>query len=84
MWFRSYCRDRVEWGEEQERVARSKVEENSIQKLPDHMSGKVEIKGWVLEYIMCCRPCIEAYEVKAAEHWDAFYHQHQNKLMVKG
>lgn len=76
---RSYCRDRVQWGEDQERAARDKVEENASQLLPDHVRGE---RG------VCCMLCqavcvlVESYESKAAEHWDAFYHQHQNRLKV--
>lgn len=35
------CRDSVEWGEEQEREAELKVEQNSAELLPDEVRGEL-------------------------------------------
>ena len=55
----TYCRDDVEWGEEQKREAEEKVAENSHDLVAEEER--------------------EGYEAAAAEYWDNFYQQHQNK-----
>ena len=36
-------RDEVQWGDDQERVARDKVKENTSQRLPDHVAGESDM-----------------------------------------
>lgn len=73
------CRDRVEWGEEQKRAARGKVEENASQHLPDHVRGEGCVCSCVVIVTFEC--VLEDYERKASQHWNGFYQQHQNRFI---
>ena len=53
------CRDHVEWGEEQQRMAKAQVEENSSQPIPDDvksepMQSEVSIQGCKLNTLTLC------------------------------
>ena len=68
----------MEWGAEQETLAREKVRENSSEQVSEDVRGMIP---QLIEDIHNIHMCTEGYEREAAQHWHTFYQQHQNKYV---
>ena len=86
-WCVCACRDDVEWGEDQRREAEEKVEENSKQPVPAKERGQLQelFRIHSLHLPSMCSilpppPPPACYESGAADYWDSFYQQHQNRF----
>lgn len=73
----------MEWGEEQRKEAEKKVVKNSLQLVSEPLRGQrvvyLVLYGTTDAVTVHVFVFSAKYECEAAEYWDTFYQQHQNR-----